>query len=62
MFKTSSEWEELCKMEANCHHNDGWTMAWYSDEVKKIEERMKKKAEKEEEGTTCFSEKAFWEV
>ena len=56
---TDEEWLDICKIEANCHHNDGWTMAWYSDEVKKIGERINKKAEKEE--GTCFPEKAFWE-
>ena len=60
MFKTNSEWEELCKMEANCHHNDGWTMEYYRNELKKIQNKKKKK--KETQSSTCFSEKAFWEV
>jgi len=52
------KWKDRCIQEANCGHNDGWTMEWYKNELKKIEKNEKKKTQ----SSTCFTEKSFWEV
>ena len=54
------KWKDICIQEANCEHNDGWTMEWYKNELKKIEKKEKKK--KKTQSSTCFTEKAFWEI
>jgi len=36
------KWKDRCIQEANCEHNDGWTMEWYKNELKKIEKKEKK--------------------
>jgi hypothetical protein len=35
------KWKDRCIQEANCGHNDGWTMEYYRKELKKIEKKEK---------------------
>jgi hypothetical protein len=37
---TDEQWLTQCTIEANCQHNDGYTMQWYANEVKKAKQRI----------------------
>lgn len=37
---TDEQWLTHCTIEANCQHNDGYTMQWYANEVKKAKQRI----------------------
>jgi len=37
---TDEQWLTQCIMEASCGHNDGYTMEWYADQVKKTKQKI----------------------
>lgn len=43
---TDEQWLTQCTIEANCQHNDGYTMQWYANEVKKAKQRIINKRDK----------------
>ena len=50
-------WKDRCIQEANCGHNDGWTMEWYKNELNKME-----KKEKNLKNRKNIKHKPFWRV
>ena len=43
---SDEEWLSQCMLEANCGHNDGYTMQWYADQVKKTKQKIINKRDK----------------
>lgn len=37
---TDEQWLTQCSIEANCEHNDGYTMEWYAEQVKKTKKKI----------------------
>ncbi len=50
-------WKDRCIQEANCDHNDGWTMEWYKNELNKIEKKEKNLKKRKN-----IKHKPFWQV
>ena len=46
MKYTTEEWRDICYLEMNNHHNDGWTMKWYREEYEKACKKLEKKKRK----------------
>ena len=46
MKYTTEEWRDICSLEMNNHHNDGWTMKWYREEYEKACKKLEKKKRK----------------
>ena len=43
---TDLEWLQICQLEMESQHNDGWTIQWYKEQY----EETRKKIEKENKG------------
>ncbi len=40
---TDEEWLDICYLEMNAHHNDGWTMKWYREQYEETKKKIEEK-------------------
>ena len=40
---TDEEWLDICYIEMNAHHNDGYTMKWYREQYEETKKKIEEK-------------------